>query len=94
MAYMIINFANIDVIITKSNVERYFETGKLDTHYLSNLSYDSIPELVSLLDDKKVSADIKKYLAEEQKVVSEKQSWQSFNLSKYKAIQVLSQYKF
>ena len=90
---MIINFANIDVLIAKNNVNRYLETGKLDTHYLWNLSYDSIPELVSLLDDKKVSTDIKKYLVEQQRVISKKQSWQSFNLSQHKAKQVLSQYK-
>ena len=93
MAYMIINFANIDVLIAKNNVDRYLETGKLDTHYLRNLSYDSIPELVSLLDDKKVSTDIKKYLVEQQRVISKKQSWQSFNLSQHKAKQVLSQYE-
>jgi len=93
MAYMIINFANIDVLIAKNNLNRYLETGKLDTHYLRNLSYDSIPELVNLLDDKKVSTDIKKYLVEQQEVISKKQSWQSFNLSQHKAKQVLSQYK-
>ena len=93
MAYMIINFANIDVLITKNNIERYLETGKLDTQYLRNLSYDSIPELVNLLDDQKVSTDIKKYLTERQEEISKKQPWQAFNLSKHRAKQVLSQYK-
>lgn len=93
MAYMIINFANIDVLIAKNNVNRYLETGKLDTHYLWNLSYDSIPELVNLLNDKKVSIDINRYLFEQQRVISKKQSWQSFNLSQHKAKEVLAQYK-
>jgi len=93
MAYMIINFANIDVLIAKNNVNRYLETGKLDNHYLRNLSYDSIPELVKLLDNEKVSTDIKKYLVEQQRVISKKQPWQSFNLSQHKAKQVLAQYK-
>ena len=94
VAYLIINFANIDVLITKNNIDRYLETGKLDTHYLRNLSYGAIPQLVNLLDNEKVSIDIKKYLAEKHEVISKKQSWQSFNFSQHKAKQVLSQYKF
>ena len=94
MALMILNFANIDVLIAKNNIDRYLETGKLDTQYLRNLSYDTIPQLVNLLDDEKVSIDIKKYLAEKHEVISKKQSWQSFNFSQHKAKQVLSQYKF
>jgi len=95
VAYLIINFANIDVLITKNNIDRYLETGKLDTHYLRNLSYDTLPQLVNLLDDEKVSIDINKYFVEQQKEIKElskKQSWQSFNLSEHKAKQVLSQY--
>lgn len=91
MAYVILNFANIDVLIAKNNIDRYIKTGKLDTHYLKNLSYDSIPVLVNQLNDEKASPDIKNYLAEKQKELSKKQSWQSFNLSQQKAKQVLSQ---
>jgi len=94
MAYLIINFVNIDVLITKNNLDRYLETGKLDTQYLRNLSYDTIPQLVNLIDDEKVSIDIKKYFGEQYKALSKKQSWQSFNWSQYKAKQVLSQNKF
>ncbi|HEY8911119.1 MAG TPA: DUF4173 domain-containing protein [Desulfosporosinus sp.] len=89
-AYMIINFANIDVLIARNNVDRYIETGKLDTNYFSNLSYDSIPVLASLLNDENVATDIKKYLVEQQESLSKKQSWQSFNLSQQKAKQVLA----
>lgn len=93
LAYMILNFVNIDVIIAKNNIDRYVETGKLDPQYLRNLSYDSIPEVVNLLNDEKVTTDIRKYLTEQQVELSIKQSWQSFNLSKHKAKQVLSQAK-
>ncbi|EGW36828.1 DUF4173 domain-containing protein [Desulfosporosinus sp. OT] len=93
VAYMIINFANIDVLIANKNINRYLETGKLDTHYLRNLSYDSIPELVDLLNDEKLSNEIRKYLIEQQQNLSKKGSWQSFNLSQHKAKQVLAQYK-
>ena len=89
-AYMIINFADIDVLIAKNNVDRYAETGKLDTDYFRNLSYDSIPVLANLLNDENVATDLKKYLVEQHEELSKKQSWQSFNLSKNKARQVLA----
>ena len=94
MAYMIINFVNIDVLIAKNNINRYLETGKLDTQYLRYLSYDTISQLVNLIDDHTVSADIKKYLREQQGVINRNSAWQSFNLSRHNAKQVLSQYKF
>jgi len=94
MAFMIINFVNIDVLIAKNNINRYLETGKLDTQYLRYLSYDTIPQLVNLIDDDTVSLDIKKYLREQQGVIIRNSAWQSFNLSRYKAKQVLSRYKF
>lgn len=93
MAYVIINFANIDVLIAQKNIERYVETGKLDTQYLSNLSLDSVPEVVNLLNDEMVSKDIKKYLAERQEDLALQRSWQSFNVSRHKAKQVLTQSK-
>jgi hypothetical protein len=66
---------------------------KLDTQYLRNLSLDSVPEVVNLLDDKIVSKDIEKYLAERQEDLALQRSWQSFNLSRHKAKQVLTQSK-
>lgn len=43
VAYLIINYINIDVFITKKNLERFDNTGLLDVKYLTNLSYDSLP---------------------------------------------------
>lgn len=43
VAYLIINYINIDVFITKKNLERYDKTGLLDAKYLTTLSYDSLP---------------------------------------------------
>ena len=39
------NFANVDAIIAKNNIHRYFETGNIDLAYLKGLSYDAIPEI-------------------------------------------------
>ncbi len=106
LAYLLLNFVNIDVIIVNNNIARYVETGKLDPYYLRNLSYDSIPSVVNLLKDGKVfkdenvfndeyvSNDFKNYLAEQQNLLFIEQGWQSFNLSRYKAKQVLSQNSF
>jgi len=91
MAYLILNFANIDVLIAKNNIERYIETGKLDTHYLRNLSYDSIPVLVKLLDEENTPSDLKQYLLEQQSELAKDQEWQSFNLSQHKAKKALTQ---
>ena len=93
MLNLILNFANIDVLIAENNINRYFETGKLDTDYLRNLSYDSIPVLVNLLKDENAPDDIKEYLVLLQEDLAKKQSWQSFNLSQHKAKQELSQAK-
>jgi hypothetical protein len=93
IAYLILNFVNIDVLITNNNIDRYIKTGKLDTHYLRSLSYDSIPVLVNLLKDENAPADMKNNLLEQQKELSKNQKWQSFNLSRQRAKQVLSQAK-
>jgi len=93
IAYLILNFANIDELIANNNLDRYIKTGKLDTYYLKNLSYDSLPVLVNLLEAENVPVDIKKNLLEQQKELSKEQPWQSFNVSRQKAKQALSQAK-
>jgi hypothetical protein len=43
--YIIMNFANVDVIIARNNIDRYFESGQIDIYYLESLSYDAIPQM-------------------------------------------------
>ena len=43
VAYLIINYMNIDVMVTKKNLDRFTQTGQLDADYLTELSYDSVP---------------------------------------------------
>lgn len=45
------NFLNPEKVIAKYNMDRYRDTGKLDTAYLASLSDDALPETVALLDD-------------------------------------------
>ena len=42
------NFVNVDIIIAKNNISRYFETGQIDMVYLKGLSYDATPEMQKL----------------------------------------------
>jgi hypothetical protein len=95
IAYTIVNYMNIDVVIARNNIDRYFETGKVDVYYLTNLSYDAVPELVRLIDskDSEVSQHMENYLYEKKDELSRSQPWQSFNISRYRALKVLSKYQ-
>ena len=51
------NFANVDVIIAKNNINRYNETKQIDMVYLKGLSYDAVPEMQNLLASVKDLSD-------------------------------------
>ncbi|WP_100488757.1 DUF4153 domain-containing protein [Sporolactobacillus pectinivorans] len=93
-AFVIINYMNIDVLITKFNIQRYDHTGKIDVDYLTSLSDDAIPEMTELLHakDATTAGKIENYLLERRQYLEKKHPWQSFNLSHYKAEKVLSNY--
>ncbi|MGZ5471665.1 MAG: DUF4153 domain-containing protein, partial [Nitrososphaeraceae archaeon] len=64
--YIIMNFTNVDIIIAKNNINRYFETGQIDMVYLKGLSYDAAPEMQRLFMSVKSSPDLKeKQMTEE-----------------------------
>lgn len=46
---------NPDGWVAGRNIERFHETGKLDTYYLAGLSVDAIPTIVAGLDDKQAA---------------------------------------
>jgi hypothetical protein len=96
--YIILNFANVDTIIAKNNINRYFESGQIDVVYLKGLSYDAAPEMQRLFTAVKISADLKEkqmaqdlsgYFKERKSELENQQSWQSFNISKYRARQII-----
>ncbi|EST13483.1 DUF4153 domain-containing protein [Sporolactobacillus laevolacticus] len=93
-ALVIINYMNIDVLITKWNIDRYEQTGKIDVNYLATLSDDAIPTMTVLLSakDDTVAGQIENYLFERKRELAKKRSWQSFNLSQYRAMHVLDRY--
>ena len=94
LAYTLLNYVNVDAIIARKNIDRYFETGKIDLEYLQELSYDAIPELTRLRSDDDgdmAGKTIGVYLLDKQAKLHSKSSWQSYNFSKANAKQILSE---
>ena len=90
--YVVLNFINIDNLIAKRNIDRYFEnSGKrtIDIDYLmENTGTDAVQEMLRLLNakDKKISRRIKEYLKSgKEEYEDKKKYWQEFNLSKLNA---------
>ncbi len=96
--YIIMNFSNVDVIIAKNNINRYFETGQIDMVYLEGLSYDATPEMQRLLmsvkdssdpEEKQIAEKIVEYFNKRKLDLEDQKSWQSFNISKFKAEKII-----
>jgi hypothetical protein len=99
--YIIMNFANVDIIIAKNNINRYFETGQIDMVYLKGLSYDAVPEMQRLFmsvevspdpKEKQMAKEILEYFKERKVDLKNQKSWQSYNISKDKAEKIIGQY--
>ena len=87
VAFTIINYINVDAVIARKNVDRYFVTGEIDLYYLNSLSKDAASELVRLADadDPEVAEDAAKMLEDLKERQIEHPDWQSFNLTEVRA---------
>ena len=98
IACLAINYFNVDAFIAKNNIRRYEKdkTKAIDTYYLSNLSNDAVPYMIKFLDNKneEVASEIKYVLKNRKSGLKSKRSWQSFNLSDYRAKKILDEYNF
>jgi len=92
--YITLNFANVDVIIARNNINRYCSTGEIDVGYLTRLSYDAIPEMTRLLksEDKEIVNAVNDYFKREKEMLEGQNQWQSYNFSRLKALKVLDKY--
>ncbi|HEY5500692.1 MAG TPA: DUF4173 domain-containing protein [Candidatus Humimicrobiaceae bacterium] len=99
--YIIMNFANVDKIIANNNINRYFKTGQIDMVYLKGLSYDAVPEMeeffISVKDsqdskDKQIANEIPDYFMGRQLDLKNQKSWQSYNISRNKAENIIFKY--
>lgn len=93
VAFVCINYLNVDALIARENIDRYHETGKIDIGYLSSLSDDAVPAMTELLGakDETVSGKMENVLFERKQAL-ENQAWQSFNISRYRAKKALEPY--
>lgn len=89
-AYVITNLININDIITERNINRYFDTGKLDVYYLkSEIGIDCIPGLSAILETEEavghndIHTEIRDYINDEvSKLEREDTDFRDFNISK------------
>ncbi len=92
--YLVMNFSNFEYIVSANNVNRYYETGKLDIEYLERYTgTDAIKPLIRVVNEKNPKdvrynsnrAELTRYL----KYIHDKSvgnmDFREFNISKYLA---------
>lgn len=91
IAFTVVNYINVDKMIVKKNIERYYSTNVIDIAYFRTLSNDIVGEVKKLAGDKdpNVAAEAKELLAQREKSLSRNKEWQSFNLPDYRARKAL-----
>lgn len=92
VVYIALNFANVDVIIARNNIQRYKVTGQIDMEYLEHLSYDAIPEMEVLLEDEKLEHKVLSHFRQKKLELKDQNAWQSFNYSRIKASNIIDSY--
>ena len=68
---------NPDRFVADRNIDRYHETGRIDTNYLGTLSVDALPELDRLAEPMRSCT-----LARIASRTGETDSWNEFNLAR------------
>ena len=88
--YTAINFINIDSIIAKRNIQRYFDNKDIDIEYLENYHTDNVRDLIVLYEntnDYNLKQSLYNYL---DKSIDTSYDLQGFNISKYIAKREIS----
>lgn len=95
-----LNVINMDSFITRHNIARFEETGKLDVLYLLSLSDDAIPEIAPLLDNPALTdtqrTRLLTHLGERLYLLDrdhEQRGWLSYQVSKSRAWQALDHHR-
>ena len=94
-AYLVLNFINIDYMVARRNVNRYYANNKIDIDYLENYYTDNVPVLIELYkktDDVDMKRELENYLRHF-RYENETDSYFEFNLSKYRALKLLDKNK-
>ncbi|HEX2945326.1 MAG TPA: DUF4173 domain-containing protein [Clostridia bacterium] len=88
IAFTAVNYINVDEMIAKNNIKRYYTTGEIDMYYFHSLSCSVVDDLMKLAKDKnsEVSDRAVEMLGQRKDAVSRlNKNWQSFNLTNYLA---------
>jgi len=91
-SYVLVNYINVDAFIARENMKIYYQTGTVDVAYLSEMSYDTTSCLKELSKSSNVllSTAAQKAITSRKEVLAGEEKWQSFNLSKYRANDLLN----
>ena len=104
MVYIVLNFANVDLIIARNNIDRYIETGQIDMEYLKGLSSDAICEMQRLIDidlknestsgarQQDIKDEVLVFFNDKKLELDAQKNWQSFNVSRYRASRIVYKY--
>lgn len=88
----VVNFANPDAVIARSNLEQFKQTGKIDVFYISTLSADAQLgkiEVYKMLEGEEQQV-MGQFLQEDKvDLVRNSANWQSFNFSRARAFKSL-----
>ncbi|MGH8104640.1 MAG: DUF4153 domain-containing protein [bacterium] len=91
--YLGLNYAGVDVLIARQNIERYRRAGRIDIAYLLKLSTEAVPVYAVLCSpgtvDEQVEGAVCDHLLGLRRHLAVDRRWQSFNLSKERARRVV-----
>jgi hypothetical protein len=90
--YIALNFANVDAIIARSNIMRYYGTGQVDMEYLKGLSYDAVPYMEKLVGDEGLGDEVLSYFEDKSDELEDQKHWQSLNHSRIRASKIIDRY--
>jgi hypothetical protein len=91
-----LNVINPDAFIAHQNLNRYYQTGKLDANYLASLSADAIPEIIGSLarieqEERLILCQGLGDWASDTDVLRRRQTWPSFHLAYWRAYRLVGQ---
>ena len=91
--YTIINYLSFDYLIAYKNINRYYDTKKIDLDYLENYGYDNIPLLMMFYDrvnDSNIKTELYDYFV---RLGCEEDSFFELNISKYTGKELIKEFK-
>ncbi|MNH96539.1 hypothetical protein D3C73_492090 [compost metagenome] len=85
IAYVIMNYANLDDRIASNNSVRYERSGVIDMAYLGKLSTDAAPSLIKLHSKHPDLPGLEEAIADLRSQANKDNKWPSWNVSKWRA---------